>query len=154
MAHPVPSYPYVLVNRSLLCNCHLQSGLMYLLKSLGSCTPNDRFTMYFTINSAFNHYMSAFGLPATSGSPDALLSQQHIFDIFLNDTSQPVQLPNTSDVVLPLDPLTLWWNCSIPLAHGPQSPLICFFSLLCGIPLLKILEKAHFCFLHQPTYCI
>ena len=27
MAHPVPSYPYVLVNRSLLCNCHLESGL-------------------------------------------------------------------------------------------------------------------------------
>ena len=37
MAHPVPSYPYALVNRSLLCNCHLESGLTYLLESLGSC---------------------------------------------------------------------------------------------------------------------
>ena len=37
MAHPLPSHPYVLVNRSILCNCHLQTGLNYLLKSLSSC---------------------------------------------------------------------------------------------------------------------
>ena len=55
MTHPVPSYPYVLVNRSLLCNFHLESGLTYVLKSLGSCSTKDRFTMYFSINSAFNH---------------------------------------------------------------------------------------------------
>ena len=62
MAHPVSSYPYVLVNRSLLCNCHLESGLTYLLESVGSCSPKTKFIMYFTINSAFNHYMSLFGL--------------------------------------------------------------------------------------------
>ena len=32
MARPLPSHPYVLVNRSILCNCHLQTGLNYLLK--------------------------------------------------------------------------------------------------------------------------
>ena len=37
MARPSPSHPYVLVNRSILCNCHLQTGLNYLLKSLNSC---------------------------------------------------------------------------------------------------------------------
>ena len=37
IAHPVPSHPYVLVNRSHLCNCHLESVLTYLLESLGSC---------------------------------------------------------------------------------------------------------------------
>ena len=62
MAHPVPSYPYVLVNRSLLCNFHLESGLTYLLQPLGSCSPSEKFTMYVTINSAFNYYMSTFGL--------------------------------------------------------------------------------------------
>ena len=61
MAHPVPSHPYVLVNRSLFCNCHLESGLTYLIESLGSCSFSDKFTMHFTINSAFNHYMSHFG---------------------------------------------------------------------------------------------
>ena len=58
MSHPVPSYPYVLVNRSLLCNCHLESGLTYLLESVESCSPKPKFVMYFTINSAFNHFMS------------------------------------------------------------------------------------------------
>ena len=34
MARPVPSHDYVLVNRSMLCNCHMESGLTYLLKSI------------------------------------------------------------------------------------------------------------------------
>ena len=59
MAHPIPSYHYVLVNRSLLCNCHLESGLTYVLKSLNSCSIKDKITMYFSINSAFNLYMSS-----------------------------------------------------------------------------------------------
>ena len=39
MALSVPSSLYILINRSLSCNCHLESGLTYLLKSLGSCFP-------------------------------------------------------------------------------------------------------------------
>ena len=68
MAHPLPSYPYVLVNKSLLCKCHLESGLTYVLKSLGSCSTKDRFTMYFSINSAFNHYMPSFGFSSQNES--------------------------------------------------------------------------------------
>ena len=104
MAHPVPSFPYVLINRSLLCNCHLESGLTYLLKSLGSCSHSGTFTMYFSINSSFNHYISAFGLTNADILPKQLLAHGHVFDIFLNDTSQPRLLPNHSDPVLPLDP--------------------------------------------------
>ena len=87
MAHPVPSFPYVLVNRSLLCKCQLESGLTYLLNSLGSCSQIGKFTMYFTVNSAFNHYMSVFGLTNTEAQPKQLLPHEHAFDIFLNDTS-------------------------------------------------------------------
>ena len=82
MAHPVPSYPYVLVNRSLLCNCHLESGLTYLLESLGSCSPQPKFIMYFTINSAFNHYMSLFGLSENETVSTELIRHDHIFYIF------------------------------------------------------------------------
>ena len=103
MACPVPSFPYILINRSLLCNCHLETGLTYLLKSLGSCSPSNKLTMYVTINSAFNHYMSTFGLSSTDVPPRQLLA--HVFDIFLNDTSQPMLLPNCSDPVLPIGPL-------------------------------------------------
>ena len=74
MAHLVHSFPYVLINRSLLCNCHLESCLTYLLKSLGSCTPSNKFTMYSTINSAFNHYMSTFGLTNTHSATQTVAS--------------------------------------------------------------------------------
>ena len=70
MAHPVPSFPYVLINRTLLCNCHLESGLTYVLKSLGSCSPKNKFTMYFSINSAFHHYMFTFGFSSKDVSSE------------------------------------------------------------------------------------
>ena len=72
IAHPVPSHPYVLVNRSHLCNCHLEYVLTYLLESLGSCSFSDKFTKHFTINSAFNQYMSHFGF---SGPENAEICQ-------------------------------------------------------------------------------
>ena len=81
MAHPVPSYPYVLVNRSLLCNC-LESGLTYLLESLGSCSPSTKFIMYFNINSAFSHFMSLFGLSENETTSTELIGNEHVFDIF------------------------------------------------------------------------
>ena len=56
MACPVPSHDYVLVNRSMLCNCHMESGLMYLLKSIAFCeTASADFIMLFTLNLAFLH---------------------------------------------------------------------------------------------------
>ena len=56
MARSVPSHDYVLVNRSMLCNCHMESGLTYLLKSIAFCeTASADFTMSFTLNLAFLH---------------------------------------------------------------------------------------------------
>ena len=104
MAHPVPSYPYVLVNRSLLCNCHLESGLTYLLESLGSCSPNPKFIMYFTINSAFSHFMSLFGLSENETISTELIGNEHVFDIFLNNSFPPLLLDNSSLSLAPLNP--------------------------------------------------
>ena len=131
MACPMPSHPYVLVNRSILCNCHLQSGLNYLLKSLGSCEPGATPTMYFTVNSAFQHFMSEFGLSHAHDPDGRLLSHEHVFDIFLNDTLKPSMQPNTSETILPLDPpdtlLELFHSIS-PRAHSsPNSP---FFPIV------------------------
>ena len=95
MAHPVPSYPYVLVNRSLLCNCHLESGLTYLLESLGSCSPNPKFIMYFTTNSAFSHFMSLFGLSENETISTELIGNEHVFDIFLNNSFPLLLLDNS-----------------------------------------------------------
>ena len=135
MAQPLPSHPYVLVNRSILCNCHLQTGLNYLLKSLSSCDSGAPFTMYFTVNSAFHHFMSEFALSDSPSPNDQLLSQEYIFDIFLNDTSKPSIYPNTSWPILPLDPpntlLELFQSISSRPHTSPNSP----FFLLSSIPI-------------------
>ena len=56
MACPVPSHDYVLVNRSILCNCHMESGLTYLLKSIAFCEiASADYTMSFSLNLAFLH---------------------------------------------------------------------------------------------------
>ena len=47
--------------------------------------------------------MSEFGLSDSPGPDSKLLSQEYVFDIFLNDTSKPSLHPNTSRPILPLD---------------------------------------------------
>ena len=50
----IPSHPYVLINRSVLCNCGIEAENHFLLKSLAACQdPNSKLTMYFTVNTAF-----------------------------------------------------------------------------------------------------
>ena len=56
----IPSHPYVLLNRSILCNCDLEAESNFLLESLVACenfeTKAD-LVMYFTVNLAFISYL-------------------------------------------------------------------------------------------------
>ena len=126
MAHPVPSYPYVLVNRSLLCNCHLESGLTYLLESVGSCPTRQQFIMYFTINSAFNHYMTLFGLSEGESISTELIGHDYIFDIYLNNSFPPIMLNNSALSMTPLSPpttlLKLFQTMNLRAKAHPNSP--------------------------------
>ena len=57
----IPSHPYVLVNRSVLCNCSIEVDNHYLLESLAACNDkNSKLTMYFMINTAFANYLDRF----------------------------------------------------------------------------------------------
>ena len=57
----IMSHPYVVVNRSILCNCGLEVENHYLLESLAACDNRDsKLTMYFTINTAFVNYLETF----------------------------------------------------------------------------------------------
>ena len=54
----IPSHPYVLVNRSILCNCGIEADNHYLLESIAACDNRDsKLVMYFTINMAFANYL-------------------------------------------------------------------------------------------------
>ena len=57
----IPSHPYVLVNRSVLCNCGKEADNHFLLESLATCeNANSKLTMYFTVNTAFVNYQDSF----------------------------------------------------------------------------------------------
>ena len=54
----IPSHPYVLVNRSILCNCGIEADSHHLLEPLAACNKKlTKLTMYFTINLAFSNYL-------------------------------------------------------------------------------------------------
>ena len=54
----IPSHPYVLVSRSILCNCSIEADNHHLLESIATCDRKiTKLTMYFTINLAFTNYL-------------------------------------------------------------------------------------------------
>ena len=54
----IPSDPYVLVNRSVLCNCGIEAENNFLLESLAaSDDSNSKLVMYFMVNPAFVNYL-------------------------------------------------------------------------------------------------
>ena len=59
----IPSHAYVLVNRSVLCNCGIEAENNFLLESLAAChNMNTKLIMYFTVNTAFTNYIDQFNL--------------------------------------------------------------------------------------------
>ena len=55
----IPSHPYVLLDRSILCNCDIVAKSNFLLESLAACGEHEKLDleMYFTINVAFANYL-------------------------------------------------------------------------------------------------
>ena len=72
----IPSHPYVLVNRSILCNCGIEADNHHLLESLAACNNKlTKLTMYFNINLAFSNYLELIPnmtdqLPINRGKTD------------------------------------------------------------------------------------
>ena len=57
----IPTYLYVLVNRSVLFNCIIEAENHFLLESLAAChETNSKLVMYFTVNAAFVNYLDQF----------------------------------------------------------------------------------------------
>ena len=57
----IPSHPYILVNRSVLCNCGIEAENHFLLESLAACeNTTSKLTMYFTVNTVFINYLDKF----------------------------------------------------------------------------------------------
>ena len=55
----IPGHLYMLMNRSILCNCNIEAESNFLLESLAACVGPETKTdleMHFTVNLAFMNY--------------------------------------------------------------------------------------------------
>ena len=54
----MPSHPYVLLDRNILCNCDIEAESNFLLELLAACREHEKpdLEMYFTVNLAFVDY--------------------------------------------------------------------------------------------------
>ena len=81
----IPSHPYVLINRSVLCNCSIEADNHYLLKFIATCDNIDsKLIMYFSINMAFANYLDMF--------PNLTDSSQLIKDRTMYEQPFPINL--------------------------------------------------------------
>ena len=59
----IPSHPYVLVNRHVLCNCGIKLENHFLLECLAAYQDANsklKLTIYFTVHKAFVNYLGKF----------------------------------------------------------------------------------------------
>ena len=86
----IPSHPYVLVNRSVLCNCRIEAENNYLLESLAAChVSRTKLVMYFTVNLAFTNYINDFNLTEEINIPTIInkSTSEVILSVFLNKSN-------------------------------------------------------------------
>ena len=55
----IPSHPYVLLDRNILCNCDIEAKSNFLLESLAACGEHEKpdLELYLTIHLAFASYL-------------------------------------------------------------------------------------------------
>ena len=125
MACPVPSHDYVLVNRSILCNCHMESGLTYLLKSIAFCeTASADYTMLFALNLAFLRMIQELWPGNFSQLPSVVIQEELAFPLGLTSNADFCrQDPNgTYPVILMYEPHSLSALHSSLRARGVTPP--------------------------------
>ena len=64
----IPSHPYVLLDRNILCNCDIEAESNFLLESLAACKEHEKpdLEMYFTVNLAFIDYLEQLNVTITT----------------------------------------------------------------------------------------
>ena len=56
----IPCHLYVLINRTVLCNCRIEAEDNFLLESIAACPgKQSALTMYFTVSTIFIHYFDS-----------------------------------------------------------------------------------------------
>ena len=82
----IPGHPYVLLNRSILCNCNIEAESNFLLESLAACEGPETKTdleMHFTVNLAFVNYFENMMEESSMPISQNWMTQEQILPISL-----------------------------------------------------------------------
>ena len=81
----IPSHPYVLLDRSILCNCNIEAESNFLLESLVACREHEKpdLEMDFTVNLAFVDYLDQLNETINTPIIRNWTSQKQILPVFL-----------------------------------------------------------------------
>ena len=96
----IPSHPYVLLDRNILCNCDIEAESNFLLESLAACSEHEKpdLEMYFTINLAFANYLDQLDETIDVPIERNWMHQMHVLPISIesfNMSSSLFQAPKT-----------------------------------------------------------
>ena len=93
LAKSLPTSPYALVSRNILCHCHLQIGLTYLLKTIAACNASETPVVEYTANLAFMDYFANFWNNTLVKAPSMTPLNLTLFPVYLEDYSQDPAFP-------------------------------------------------------------
>ena len=82
----IPSHPYVLLNRTILCNCIIEVENNFLLESIAACDPDGdgaALEMYFVANMAFLNYFKELINTLEAPFLHNTMTQEHVLPISL-----------------------------------------------------------------------
>ena len=72
----IPSHPYVLLKRTVLCNCDIHAENHFLLESIATCPgKQSAITMYYTVNTTSIHYFDSLKENLETTNLDAYIPQ-------------------------------------------------------------------------------
>ena len=86
----IPGHPYILLKRSVLCNCDIHAEEHSLLESIATCPgKQSNMTIYYTVNTAFMPYLDTFEedleLPSLEVNQN-WTTQKQVLPILLQET--------------------------------------------------------------------
>ena len=72
----IPSHPYVLLKRTVLCNCAIEAENNFLLESIATYPgKQSALTMYYTVNTAFMYYFDSLIVNSETEKLDVHITQ-------------------------------------------------------------------------------
>ena len=116
----IPSHPYVLLNRTILCNCIIEAESNFLLESIAACNPerdNVDLEMYFVTNTAFLNYfdelISTLDIPFLHN----ITRQEHVLPISLESNNFDEELLSAPKTLRELVERYKWKKISFDKQH-------------------------------------